>query len=262
MFKALWNYRGVISDKVNQDFFGKYRRSVLGGVWLVLEPLSMIVIYTVIFSTVMGARLPGSDNSWGYSIYLCSGLLCWELFHQILSRSSNMFVEQANLIKKSSFPKSIFPLVISISSSLQYLVFLSVFTVFLLMIGQFPFNGILWLPLGFFALLLLATGMGLIAGVLNVFFRDIGRLVIVLLNFLFWGTPIVYTLGLVPDKLSNLILLLNPVASIIEYHHAIFVYDKMPDISMLILPTLLGIFFCLFGFWLFVRLVGEIVDEL
>lgn len=262
MVRSLWNYRGVIVDKVTQDFLGKYRRSLLGVSWMVIEPLSMIIIYTLIFSTVMGAKMQGNDNPWAYSIHLCSGLLCWELFQQVISRSSGVFIEQANLIKKSNFPRSILPLVIAISSSFQYVIFFLIFAVFLAVIGQFPTQAVLALPFGFLSVLILAIGIGLIVGILNVFFRDVSRLVIVTLNFLFWGTPIVYSLELVPEQFSNIILLINPLASIVEFHHKIFLFNQIPNLELLLFPTLTGLFLCLFGFWLFLRLEGEIVDEL
>ena len=108
----------------------------------------------------------------------------------------------------------------------------------------------------------LSAGLGLVLGVLNVFFRDVGRFVVVAINFLFWGTPIVYTLDIIPENISSLILIFNPIAVIVEYHHIIFLQKAVPDISMLLVPLLLGLFFCVFGFWLFMRLAGEIVDEL
>jgi lipopolysaccharide transport system permease protein len=82
------------------------------------------------------------------------------------------------------------------------------------------------------------------------------------MNFLFWGTPIVYTLEVIPERLSSLILMLNPIAMVIEYHHTIFIHDVKPNIELLLTPFILGTVFCLFGFWLFMKLAGDIVDEL
>jgi lipopolysaccharide transport system permease protein len=229
---------------------------------MIIEPLSMILIYTLIFSAVIGAKLPNNSSEWAYSIYLCSGLICWEYFQSVVTKSTNMFIEHANLIKKSSFPRSILPLVISISGMLQYSVFLSIFLIFLSLIGHFPFESLIWLPLGMVVMGGLSAGLGLVLGILNVFFRDVGRFVVVAINFLFWGTPIVYTLEIIPEKVSALILIFNPIALIVEYHHIIFLQNVAPDISMLLIPLVLGLFFCVFGFWLFMRLAGEIVDEL
>lgn len=100
MIKGLWRYRSFILGSIKREFQTKYRNSLLGAVWNVLNPLAMIVIYTVIFSQVMRAKLPGVDHSFAYSIYLCAGILSWGLFAEIISRSQVMFVDNGNLLKK------------------------------------------------------------------------------------------------------------------------------------------------------------------
>src|SRR5690606_34270066 len=93
--RALWNYRGFILGSVKREFQLKYRNSLLGATWTVLNPLAMIVVYTVIFSQIMRAKLPGIDSSFAYSIYLCAGVITWGLFSEIVSRSLNVFLEHA-----------------------------------------------------------------------------------------------------------------------------------------------------------------------
>ena len=80
MVKSLWAYRGFILGSVKREFQSKYRNSMLGAAWTVINPLAMIFIYTVIFSQVMKARLPGVDSTFAYSVYLCAGVLTWGLF--------------------------------------------------------------------------------------------------------------------------------------------------------------------------------------
>ena len=83
MLKALWAYRGFILGSVKREFQSKYRNSLFGAAWTVVNPLAMIIVYTVIFSQVMRAKLPGVDNTFAYSIYLCAGSLTWGLFAEI-----------------------------------------------------------------------------------------------------------------------------------------------------------------------------------
>src|SRR3954465_3317713 len=104
LLAGAWSYRGFILGSVQREFQSKYRNSMLGAAWTVLNPLAMIVVYTVIFSQVMRARLPGMDSKFAYSIYLCAGVLTWALFAEIVGRAQNVFLENANLIKKISFP--------------------------------------------------------------------------------------------------------------------------------------------------------------
>ncbi|MBC7500665.1 MAG: ABC transporter permease, partial [Herminiimonas sp.] len=92
LVRAVWNYRGFILGSVKREFQARYRSSLLGAAWTVLNPLAMIVVYTVIFSQVMRARLPGTDSSFAYSIYLCAGVLTWGLFAEIVGRAQNVFL--------------------------------------------------------------------------------------------------------------------------------------------------------------------------
>ena len=87
LIRAIWAYRGFIPGSVKREFQAQYRNSLLGARWTVLNPLAMIVVYTVIFSQVMRARLPGVDSAFAYSIYLCAGILTWGLFAEIIARA-------------------------------------------------------------------------------------------------------------------------------------------------------------------------------
>ena len=125
--RAVWNYRGFILGSVKREFQSKYRNSLLGATWTVLNPLAMIVVYTLIFSQIMRAKLPGVDGSFAYSIYLCAGVLTWGLFAEIVGRGQNVFLEHANLLKKLSFPRLCLPVTVvataflTLQSSLGYL---------------------------------------------------------------------------------------------------------------------------------------------
>ena len=99
VLKPLWAYRGFILGSVKREFQSKYRNSLLGAAWTVIQPLAMIVVYTVIFSQVMKAKLPGVDTTFAYSIYLCAGIITWGLFAEISGRAQNIFLEHANLLK-------------------------------------------------------------------------------------------------------------------------------------------------------------------
>src|SRR5665647_1200102 len=116
IFKPLWAYRGFILGSVKREFQFKYKESLIGSAWAVINPLAMILVYTVIFSQVMRTRLPGADSPFAYSIYLCAGLLSWGLFSEIALRAQNIFLENANLLKKISFPRLCLPVVVVINA--------------------------------------------------------------------------------------------------------------------------------------------------
>ncbi|HEX2965440.1 MAG TPA: ABC transporter permease, partial [Syntrophorhabdaceae bacterium] len=201
ILKGIWDYRGFILGSVKREFQTRYRASMLGAAWTVLNPLAMIVIYTVIFSQIMHARLPGSSSSFAYSIFLCAGILTWGIFAEITGRCQSIFLDNANLIKKLSFPRMCLPVIVVLSSGLNFCIIFGLFTIFLIIIGSFPG----WSFLAVFPILAieiaLAIGLGIIVGVLNVFFRDVGQFFSIIMQFWFWFTPIVYPIKILPETI-------------------------------------------------------------
>lgn len=261
MARAVWHYRGFVLGSVKREFQTRYRNSLLGAAWTVLNPLSMIIVYTVIFSQLMRARLPGVENNLAYSIYLCAGVLAWGFFSEVINRSQSVFLENANLIKKLSFPRICLPLIVVINAGINFSIILSIFLGFLLITQNFPG----WALLAVIPVLLIqivfSVGLGIILGVLNVFFRDVGQFMGILLQFWFWFTPIVYPLAVLPESVRPLIAA-NPMAPLIAAYQGVFVYGQWPDWSTLLMPLLLAIALCVFAMRLFRKRAGEMVDEL
>lgn len=261
LLRSAWGYRGFISGSIKREFQSRYRNSLLGAAWTVLNPLAMIVVYTVIFSQVMRTRLPGMDSHFAYSVYLCAGLLTWGLFAEIVGRAQNVFLEHANLIKKISFPRICLPVIVVLNAGLNFAIIFSLFVVFLLVSGSFPGITVLGMIPVLAVQIIFSIGLGIIVGVLNVFFRDVGQLIGVLLQFWFWFTPIVYPLTILPAELRPYIGL-NPMVPVITAYQDIFVHGKWPQWDSLAYPTLLAVLLCLAGMRLFRRRAGEMVDEL
>lgn len=260
VIKVLWAYRGFIFGSVRREFQSKYHNSLLGIGWSIINPLAMIVVYTVIFSKVMGARLPGVGNGFAYSIYLCSGTLTWGFFADIVGRAQNMFLDNANLLKKVSFPRMTLPVVVIFNAGVGFSIIFCLFLIFLLVVGAWPG----WVSLAAFPVLaielLLAIGLGMVLGVLNVFFRDVGLLFGVILQFWFWFTPVVYPASILPERVKPL-MSLNPMYPLVTACHEIFVAGSWPDWISLLYPLILGLVFCGLGLHLFRKNAGEMVDE-
>lgn len=261
MFSSLWRYRGFITGSIQREFQSKYRNSLLGAAWTVLNPLAMIVVYTVIFSQVMGSRLPGATSTFGYSIYLCAGVLTWGLFAEITTRSQSVFLEHANLIKKLQFPRICLPIIVVLNALINFSIIFGLFTVFLVLSGSFPGWPFLALLPVLLLLVLLAVGLGIILGVLNVFFRDVGQFFGILLQFWFWFTPIVYPANALPAQFRDL-LDWNPMTAVIGACQTILVRGQLPDWSSLLPAALLALGCCALGLQLFRKRAGEMVDEL
>jgi len=256
-----WEYRGFILGNVKREFQSKYRNSLLGVTWSILNPLSMIVVYTVIFSQVMRAKLPGIDSQYAYSIYICSGILTWGLFADLILRSQNMFLDNANLIKKINFPKLCLPITVVASALVNFSIIFSLFTIFLILSNDFPgLSYFAFIPV-LVVMMSLAMGIGIITGVLNVFFRDVGQFFGIVLQFWFWLTPIIYPATILPEKLHPL-MKYNPMAGIVDACQMILVSGMFPNWVGLLYPLILGVILCFIGLNLFRKHIGEMVDEL
>lgn len=261
LFKNLWSYRGFITSNIQREFQAKYHNSLLGVLWTVIHPAAMVLIYTVIFSQVMRTRLPGVDNSFAYSIYLCAGVLTWNFFSEIVMRSQNVFLEYGNLIKKLNFPHLCLPMIVLGSATLNFLIVFILFLLFLIVSGNFPGLVILSIVPVLLIQVLFALGLGVSLGVLNVFFRDVGQLFGILMQFWFWLTPIVYATDTLPKAAVNWIQL-NPMTPLVNAYQEILVRKHLPSISSLYGISLLAILLCGLGFQLFRKHAGEMVDEL
>ena len=260
-FINLWAYRGFVFSSVKRDFQARYKGSILGGVWAVLSPLAMIVVYTVIFSKIMQAKLPGVDQPFGYSIYLCAGVLTWGFFNEVLVGLQTVFIGNAQLLKKINFPRTCLPMITLLNAFVNFGIIFGLFSIFLLISGSFP--GIAYLALlpVFAVLTLLALGLGVWLGVLNVFFRDIGHLTGVVLQFWFWLTPIVYPIAILPDSARQW-MKFNPLAGLIGACQQILVEHVCPDWSSLWPVAVFSVVLCISGWFLFRMRSGEMVDEL
>jgi lipopolysaccharide transport system permease protein len=261
MLNPLWAYRGFILGSVKREFQSKYRTSVLGSAWSVINPLAMILVYTVIFAEVMKAKLPGVSSVYGYSVYLCAGILTWGLFAEIVGRGQTVFLDNANLLKKLSFPRLCLPVIIIAGASVNFVIVFSLFVLFLLATGSFPgvvFLGVI--PL-LAILVLFAIGLGITLGVLNVFFRDVGQFFGIFLMFWFWLTPIVYTSNILSDELRGWISY-NPMAPLMDGFQKVLSAGQWPQWDSLVYPAVLAALLSLLGLRLFRRHAGDMVDEL
>lgn len=261
MLRGVWAYRGFVLGSVKREFQSKYGNAILGAAWSILSPVALILVYTVIFAQVMRSKLPGNDSTFAYSIYLCAGILTWNLFAEITARAQSMFLEQANLIKKISFPRICLPLIVVLNALLNFGIIFGLFTVFLVASGNFPG----WIYLAIVPVLIIevlfAIGLGMVLGVLNVFFRDVGQFFSIFVQFWFWFTPIVYTPAILPEGARG-VLAFNPMAHLIAAYQNILVSGTAPHWSSLLPAAVIALLLCAFGMRLFRKRAGEMVDEL
>ncbi|EJL6275236.1 ABC transporter permease [Vibrio cholerae] len=248
-------------SSIKAEFVTRYVRSRLGILWMVIQPLSMVLIYTLVLSQIMSAKLPDVGSQYGYSIYILSGIIAWNLFSDVSVRALTIFIDNGHILKKVQFPKVALPVIVVGSTSVNFFSFLLTIYVVMAFLGHFPFANIYWLPLLYLLVLLLGLGVGLIFGILNVFIRDVGQLFPILLQFGFWLTPIVYTTSIIPDKYLW-VFELNPLVGLIKGFNSVLLYDAKPELSLLVYPCLFTVASMLLAVFLYIRSSKEMVDAL
>lgn len=258
---AVWSYRHFIASSVRNDLRSRFARSKLGGLWMILQPLAQVAIYALVLSRIMAAKLPGINNRYAYVIYLMAGMIAWSLFAEVVTRSLTIFVDNGNLMKKMAFPRVCLPIIIAGSSLVNNLLLLVTSVGLFLLIGH-PLNmAMLWLPLLIGINLAFAVGLGLILGVLNVFVRDVAQVMTVVLQLLFWLTPIVYMPTIIPDRLRT-VLEFNPMMHMAVAFQDVILYGRAPAIAGLAVIAVAAAFLLLFSLILFRRAAPEMVDVL
>ncbi|WP_174452713.1 ABC transporter permease [Azospirillum baldaniorum] len=261
MLLGAWQYRYFIFSSIKTDFSTKFIRSRLGGAWMILNPLVQVAIFAFILSAVLASKIPGIDSQYAYPIYLMSGILAWSLFTEVVTRCLTLFIDNGNLLKKLVFPKITLPLIVAGSALFNnFLLFLAIIMIFGVL-GNLPGTALLWMPLLVVVNIALALGIGLICGVLNVFLRDIGQVVPVILQLLFWFTPIVYMENIIPPEYRAW-LPSNPLFHIITGYHDVLLYNRSPDWQQLGIIGVLALILLALSLFMFRKASAEMVDVL
>lgn len=255
-------YIDLILHGATSELQARYAGSVLGLCWALINPLLQISIYTLVFAHVMRARLPADESgTFAYSVHLCSALLPWTLFAEVVQRCSTLFVDNGNLIKKAAFPRLSLPLTVLLSSLFQFAIIYAMFQSFLLIIGKFSLAALLWsLPLiGLFAAT--AVGLGLIFGTLHVYFRDVAHIQTSALQFWFWLTPIVWVIDAVPTEARRW-LALNPMLPLVSGMQGLYSDASAPP-GLTVLGAIPFAAGCMVGgLVVFRALASNLADEL
>jgi len=261
MIKSVWSYRSFVVSSVRNEFVTQFARSRFGAGWMLITPLAQVTIYALILSNVLSAKLPGIENKYAYALYLMAGILAWSLFSEIINKCLNLFISQGNLMKKVSFPKVTLPVIVVGSSLINNIfLFFAVIVVFIIL-GHTPEVNMVWIIPLTIVTMILALGLGLILGILNVFIRDIGQIVPIVLQTLFWFTPIVYPLHIIPQKLQSLVLV-NPLLPIVTAYQDVLVYGKVPEIGAITTITIVAVVILIISLFMFRRATAEMVDAL
>ena len=259
---ATWRYRHFVLSSIRSELMIRFSRSRLGALWIIIHPLMQAAIFALVLSEVMAAKMSGmATHKFAYAIYLMSGMLAWSLFIEVISRCLTLFIDNGHLLKKIVFPRLCLPLIVMGSALLNsVLLFLAVLGVFGLL-GHWPGVQIIWVPALLAITLTLALSIGLILGVLNVFMRDIGQVVPIILQLGFWFTPIVYSIDVIPQVFRQF-LVFNPLLPIVQGLQNAMLYNQSPDVAGLISVFCIALVLLGFAMLLFRKASPEMVDVL
>lgn len=261
LLRDLWRHRGFIASLVRREFRLRSARAVWGSAWLVIQPAIQIVIYTVIFAEVLRAKLPGESDRMAYGLFLCAGVITWGYFAELVSRSQTLFLDHADLLKTIRFPRSALPVSLLVSATINFAIVASLFLVALLVLGRWPgWSLVAAVPL-LACQAALGLGLGILTGTLNVFYRDVGQAVSVILQFWFWLTPIVYPFETVPEALRGWFVW-NPMLHLVSGYQGIVLGHGMPEWRAVLAVGALAAFLGLAAWAVFRALSPDLVDEL
>ena len=257
IFKDLYNYRELLKTSVKKDIGGKYKHSFLGVLWSFINPLLQILVYALIFPLVM--KSGGSYKD--YTVFMVCGLIPWAYFTTVINRASFIMIENGNILKKVYFPRSILPLSLVTSETINFLVSCIIILVFIVIKGFGISKFILFFPLVLLIQYVLLLGIALIFSAVTVYMRDIQHFIGVVLQLLFYATPIVYSIDTIPENF-RWILKWNPMTYIIEGYRAIFYNQTMPDLKSLGVLGIISIIILIVGYLLFNKLQKRFAEEL
>lgn len=254
-FKLLWEYRELLWNLANREITQRYKQSILGYAWVILNPLFQLIVMTLIFSTVLKISSLGVP----FIIFLSVGLLPWNLFVNSLTSSTNSLVANSNLITKIYFPREILVYSTIIAKVVDFLYSCLVLVLFLIIYRTTITSMVLWVPIIFFIQLLFTIGLSLILSAFHLFYRDIQHLLNLVVLLWFYLTPIVYPVEVIPAK-YKFFFSLNPMAVIINAYRQVILGGGMPNLYSLSIAFIMSLFIFFFGFLIFKKLEGQFAD--
>lgn len=223
-FKEIWHYRDLILLFVRRDFVSQYKQTILGPIWLFIQPLFTTITFLFVFNKIAKISTDGINPT----LFYLSGITMWNYFADCLTKTSNTFLANAGIFGKVYFPRLVTPISIVISSliklGIQFVLFIAAY-IFFYLANQQPISinsTILLLPFYVLTLAILGFGLGVLLSSLTTKYRDLSYLLVFGVQLLMYATPVIYPLSSTGGRLRSL-LLLNPMTSVIEnFKYSVF----------------------------------------
>lgn len=262
LFSLIWKNKSLIKQFTRREISSRYRGSVLGFFWSILNPLFMLIIYTYVFSVILNAKWgSGSANKIEFAMILFCGITTFNLFAEVVSRAPSLILSNVNYVKKVVFPLAILPVVTICSAMVNFIINIIILFLTMTIIGNSIYWTILLLPLVILPLMLLSLGFGWIFSSLGVYFRDIGQITTIAMQALLFLSPIFYPVSIIPENL-RVIYYINPIGYVVEDMRKIIIWGEAPNWLWLFYGNLIAISIALFGYWCFQKMKGGFADVL
>ena len=255
VFKDLYKYRELLRTSIKKEIRGKYKGAWLGVLWSYLNPILMLVVYSFVYTQIMKIQI---EN---YSMFLFTALIPWTFFTVSISQGSLSAVSNGNLMKKVFFPREIIPISSVTANAINFLISTVIMLVALLVSGVGFSINILFFPLILVIQYMLILGITFITSAITVYARDLEHIISVFLMALFYATPIVYSMDMIPKQYLSLFRL-NPMAPIIQGYRDVLFYKRLPDFQALGIVSLLSLVILFIGYHIFKKFERNFVEEL
>lgn len=256
-FSLILQYRKILWSISINEIKQKYAGSLLGGMWIVLYPLLFLSAYFLVYIAVFKIRLEGI-STFDYVLIIFSGLIPWFGFSESIGTGIHSVTSNSSLIKNTLFPIELIPVKVVISSMISQLVGLLILLSALAIKGQLGLY-LLLLPFVLILQMMFTAGLSWLLASLNVFFRDLGQMITVILILLMLVSPIAYT----PEMLSEELLFymkFNPMYYMISLYREIIIYNSLPEWDVIITFAIVSVLFFIFGYFIFNRLKAVFSD--
>ncbi|MEH2324648.1 MAG: ABC transporter permease [Nostoc sp.] len=263
--KKFWAKFDLLRTLVRRDLEARYKGSVLGNLWPLLNQLSQLLIYTYVFSVVLKVKLSVKtlpENNFTFGLWLFAGLVPWIAFSGGLSQAASSVIGHPNLVKKVVFPLGLLPLVPILSTFIESSLGLMALIFFVAVTSHTLHTTLALLPLVWLTQLLLTAGLGYLAAGLTVFLRDIPQTLGVILNIWMYLTPIIYPASAIPEKWRGWVFWLNPMTAIVEGYRDLILVGEVKHWGELGVSSLIALVIFCSGLWCYRRLRPAFADVL
>lgn len=244
--------RHILRTMVIKDIKSRYAGSLFGPLWIIATPLYQILLYTFLFSVILRMRFEEGSGTSSFVVYLLAGLIPWLFFAEATTRGISAFIDNAHIIKKVKFPIEICVVTSIISSAVTFIIYMVFYLIMLVGMGILDYQTMPLFILPVIIEILLIAGLSFGLGSIAVFFRDITQAIAMILNLVFFLTPIVYPASAIPAKLKWLFNV-NPFYFIVEMSRNVLVRGRIPDSVSIIYPSVFSLMIFLTGYYVFSR---------